>query len=226
MDSPVTDLADSPVEMSRVQAYNILRNGLKRLNISLEEDAINHCLDHVQTLVKWNRVHNLSAIRSMSEILVKHLLDSFSILEYVKGKDVIDVGSGAGFPGIPVALAKPESHVVLLDSSMKKSEFLRHSVAQMSLSNVTVMCERVQKLAKARIKFDTILVRALGSLDTIADCCLPILRSNGHILAMKGSYPSHELKILRTACESSIHQLSVPGLEEKRHLVVLKRKTI
>ncbi len=226
MESPVTERANSSAAMSRVQAYNILHNGLKKLNISLEEDAINHCLDHVQALVKWNRVHNLSAIRSMGDILVKHLLDSFSILEYVKGKDIIDVGSGAGFPGIPVALAKPESHVVLLDSSMKKSEFLRHSVAQMSLGNVTVMCERVQELAKARMKFDTILVRALGSLDTIADCCLPILKSNGRLLAMKGRYPGRELENLQTVCDSSIHRLSVPGLNERRHLVVLKRKTI
>ena len=107
---------------------------------------------------------------------------------------------------------------------MKKAEFLRHSVARMGLSNVTVICERVQVLAKGRKKFDTVLVRALGSLNAIAECGLPILKSNGCILAMKGKYPRQELENLRMPCDSSIHQLSVPGLDESRHLVVLKRK--
>ena len=220
------DQAESSEPINRLQAYGILRNGLKILDISIGDDAVNHSLDHAETLVKWNRVHNLSAIRSMSNILVKHLLDSFSILKYVRAKDIIDIGSGAGFPGIPVALAKPDSHVVLLDSSMKKAEFLRHSVARMGLSNVTVICERVQVLAKGRKKFDTALVRALGSLNAIAECGLPILKSNGCILAMKGKYPRQELEKLRIPCDSSIHQLSVPGLNEDRHLVVIKRKSI
>ncbi len=218
--------ADTSAAICRSQAYDILHNGLKTLNISLEEDAINYCLDHAETLVKWNRVHNLSAIRSMDDILVRHLLDSFSVLGYVKGKDIIDIGSGAGFPGIPVALAMPDSHVVLLDSSAKKAEFLRHSIARMRLSNVTVTCERVQEIAKGDKSFDSVLVRALGSLDTVSEYCLPILKSNGRILAMKGRYPSRELDDLRTACDPSVHQLSVPGLDENRHLVVLKRKTI
>lgn len=223
--NPVVKQVDSSVETGRKQAYEFLHNGLNLLNISLEDDVINRCLDHANTLVKWNRVHNLSAIRRMDDILVKHLLDSFSILKHVQGKDIIDIGSGAGFPGIPIALAKSDSQVVLLDSNMKKTEFLRHSVALLGLSNVTVLCDRVQNQSNSCKYYDTVLVRALGSLREIAECGLPILKTNGCILAMKGRYPTRELENLRKICDSSIHELMVPGLNQKRHLVVLKRKT-
>ncbi|MDE0310365.1 MAG: 16S rRNA (guanine(527)-N(7))-methyltransferase RsmG [Acidiferrobacterales bacterium] len=225
IDRPVLEQDSATLAINRRQADVILRKGLITLNITLQESAIDRCLDHAEMLLRWNRVHNLSAIRNLGDVVVRHLLDSFSIVEHVKGKEVIDIGSGAGYPGIPIALARPDSHVVLLDSSMKKSEFLRHCVAQMGLCNVTVLCERVQELSKDCRSFDTVLVRALGSLATVAECELPILTSNGRILAMKGKYPKRELETIRSICDCAVHQLSVPGLSESRHLVVIKRKT-
>ena len=206
------------------QSSKILRNGLKQLNINLDDDVVDHCLGHAETLLSWNQVHNLSAIREMKDILFKHLLDSFSVLQFVEGRNVIDIGSGAGFPGIPIALAKLDCQIVLLDSSMKKTEFLRHSVARMGLRNVEVVCDRVQNMTKYERTFDTVIARALGSVNLIAECGLPILASKGSILAMKGKHPAQELDDLEVPCNVSIHELFVPGLAAKRHLVVLKKK--
>ena len=226
----LTDYRDSEfttvrASVDRDKAGQILRNGLKQLDIVLDDGALDHCLDHADTLVSWNRIHNLSAIREMKGILFKHFLDSFSILRFVKGSNVIDVGSGAGFPGIPIALAKPDFQIVLLDSNMKKTEFLRHSVARMGMKNVEVVCERVQDLAKKDRKFDTVISRAMGSINAIAEYGLPILSSRGRILAMKGKHPGRELGGLEMQCDASVHELVVPGLGAERHLVVLKRKS-
>lgn len=224
-DRQVSNSMEAPGSVDRVKACDILRNGLKQLNIVLDEDALEHCMDHAETLVSWNQIHNLSAIREMKDILFKHLLDSFSVLQFVKGKNVIDVGSGAGFPGIPIALAKPEYQIVLLDSSTKKSGFLRHSVARMGLRNVEVVCERVEHMVKNDRVFDTVIARALGSVNVIAEYGLPILAPKGRILAMKGKHPGRELDDLEGPCSASVHELSVPGLVAKRHLVVLKKKS-
>lgn len=214
-----------PASIDRERARGLLLDGLRQSSIMLDDQAVTGCIDHVETLVKWNRVQNLSAIRETEDIVVKHLLDSFSILQFVQGPNVIDVGSGAGFPGIPLALAKPECRMVLLDSSMKKTEFLRHSVARMGLGNIEVICERLQDFSGIDRTFDTVIARALGPVSMIAELGLPILSSAGRILAMKGRHPAPELDNLTVPCDASVHQLNVPGLDAERHLVVLKKNT-
>ena len=212
----------SSAAFDRQKSDKILRNGLNQLNIVLSDEAVDQCLSHAELLIEWNQAFNLSAIRSPKDVMVKHFLDSFSILNFVQGDRVIDIGSGAGFPGIPIAIAKPKSHVVLLDSSSKKTEFLRHSIARMRLSNVEVVCDRIQNMVVKNNKFDTVVARALGSLNALAEISLPILSANGTAVAMKGQYPANELESLSQPCAAEVHEVRVPKLDGVRHVVVMK----
>ncbi len=207
----------------RKQAEITLRSGLEQLEIPLSDRAVECLIRHAELLLKWSQAYNLTGIRNLHDIMVKHVLDSLTITEYVQGPSIIDIGSGAGFPGIPIALAKPECQVTLLDSNSKKIRFLEHSVSQLQLENVEVVCDRIQEFAKRGRKFDTVVVRALGSLNAIAELGFPVLKPNGEILAMKGKYPERELKSLKLPGEFSTHPLSVPGLSADRHLFALRK---
>jgi 16S rRNA (guanine527-N7)-methyltransferase len=206
---------------SRQQMRCQLVKGLKELSLTLSEEDVDRALEHAELLMQWNRVYSLSAIRKASDVVPKHLLDSFAISEYVQGNKVLDLGSGAGFPGIPIALAKPQSKITLLDSNSKKIQFVRHVVAILGLENVEVLQQRAENMEK-QSKYDTILVRALGSLNAMATLALPLLDPNGYILAMKGRYPSKELEEMRVRCILSIREIVVPCLRSTRHLVVIK----
>ena len=207
------------------KARGILCNGLNQLNIMLEEEKIDQCLSHAELLMEWNRIFNLSAIRNLTDVMIKHFLDSFSVLHFVHGDSVIDIGSGAGFPGIPIAVAKPECQVVLLDASSKKTDFLKHSIAKMRMTNVEVVCSRIQTVVANGRKFDTVIARALGSLNAVAELALPMLSANGVVVAMKGQYPAEELESLSHPSVTEVHEVHVPELNGKRHVVVMKQET-
>ena len=211
-------IEQSLIEKVRYQ----LESGLDELQLSVSDSVLEKSLEHAKLLLQWNRTINLSAIRTMDGIVSKHLLDSFAITEYVKGQYVADFGSGAGFPGIPVALAKPELNMVLVDSSSKKAQFLQHVIASLKIKNAVVLQDRIQNITVEH-QFDTVTARALGSLDSIVRLSFPHLATEGCILAMKGPDVNREIEAMKMPCEASVCPISVPGLDIVRNLAILRR---
>jgi 16S rRNA (guanine527-N7)-methyltransferase len=180
-------------------------------------------IEYLALLEKWNRVYNLTAIRDAEKMVSVHLLDCLAVLPHLGGGRVLDVGSGAGLPGIPLAVAKPGIHVSLLDSSHKKAAFLKQAVAELRLKNADVVCERVESWHPAE-KFDWIISRALAELVEFATLTGHLLAPGGVLAAMKGVYPFEEIERLAPNFRASqVLRLTVPGLESERHLVLIER---
>lgn len=198
-----------------------LRAGLAQLSLSLNDTQIDQLLDYLALLVKWNQAYNLTAIRDANEMVAKHLLDSLSIAPYIDGERFLDVGTGAGLPGIPLAICFPHKQFELLDSNGKKTRFLQQVIAELALDNCRVHRSRIESCALAA-NFDGILSRAFASLAAMTEACGPLLASGGVLLAMKGQYPAEELSQLpKPYIVKGSHALRVPGLAGARHLLVL-----
>ena len=199
-----------------------LSSGLEQLGIALDAGTQQRLIDYVALLQKWNKVYNLTAVRDPENMLTQHLLDSLAVLPHICGKQVVDVGSGPGLPGIPLALANPSLDVTLLDSNHKKTTFLRQACLELGLENTTVVCERVEAWRPAE-RFDTVVSRAFSDLAEFARLALHLCRENGVMLAMKGIYPHEELtRLPDDVALQHVVQLQVPGLGAERHLVVLR----
>jgi 16S rRNA (guanine527-N7)-methyltransferase len=176
-------------------------------------------LAYLALLQKWNRVYNLTGVRDAREMVTRHLLDSFAIMPFVAGPRVLDIGTGAGLPGIPLALALPDVEFVLLDSSSKKVQFVRHVVTELALDNVAVVCQRAQQYVPAA-GFDTLVTRALASIKEILAVVRPLCARGGRVLVMKGLFPTEELAELPDGYNVvRVARLQVPGLRARRHLV-------
>ena len=179
---------------------------------------------YLNLIGKWNRIHNLTAVRNTQDMLSYHLLDSLSVIPYINANSLLDVGTGAGLPGIPLAIMKPDLHVYLSDSNKKKSSFQQQAVIELGLHNVTVMAGRVEDIDAAR-KFDGIISRAFSEIALFTHLTQPLLAEHGYWYAMKGVYPSQELAILPECVEIvAVHELAVPLLDAQRHLLVMKEK--
>ena len=178
----------------------------------------------LRLLEKWNRVHNLTAVREGEQMVVLHLLDSLSVLPHLaQARTVLDVGSGGGLPGIPIALARPDLDVTLLDASRKKTAFLEQARAELSLANVQVVCERVEQWKPART-FDVVVSRAFAELGDFVLQAQHLVAPGGRMLAMKGVYPFEEIaKVPATHRVAQVTELRVPHLEAKRHLVFVEK---
>lgn len=197
--------------------------GLAALGLALSAAARRGLLDYLTLLEKWNRAYNLTAVRDRSEMVARHLLDSLSIVRYIQAPRIIDVGTGAGLPGIPLALALPDCRFVLLDSNRKKTRFLIQAVAALRLGNVTVECRRAEEYRPAE-GFDTVVTRAFASLTEIVTAAGHLCRRDGCLLAMKGRYPEAELAALPPAFRLlAVEPLRVPGLDAERYLIRLAR---
>ena len=194
--------------------------GLATLQIAFSEQQIEQSFAFLALLAKWNRVHNLTAITEPKEMLVKHLLDSLSVLHQLPAGTVLDVGSGAGIPGIPLAIALPLQHFTLIDASEKKSAFQREAVRQLALDNVAVVNGRVEAYRGG--PFSVVLARAFSALDMFIDVTHPLVGSDGYWLAMKGQLIDDELQALALP-EHRVHRLRVPGLNADRHLIIIPR---
>ena len=180
---------------------------------------------YLDLLAKWNRVYNLTAIRDRAQMDVQHVNDALAVLPYLphdSDSRVLDVGSGGGVPGIPIAIARPELQVTLLDSNRKKVAFLTQAAIELQLSNVRAIASRIEDLPQGE-SFDVVISRAFSDLSTFAKLAAPHLAHDGLLMAMKGALPNDEIAalppnvfVLRTP------RLHVPGLDAERHLVVMR----
>ena len=200
-----------------------IEQGLAAMGIELPAEARARLAAHLELIEKWNRVHNLTAVRDTAQMVVLHLLDSLSLLPHLGGaKSVIDVGSGPGFPGIPLAIARPDVRFTLLDSSHKKCAFLEQAKGELGLANVTVACERVEQYRPAQ-GFDVVVSRAFADLADFVTQSRHLAAPGGRLLAMKGVYPFEEIaRVPATHRVAQVVELAIPSLEAKRHLVLLE----
>jgi len=174
-------------------------------------------------LEKWNRVYNLTAVRDRAAMVSQHLLDSLAVLRQLEGRTLLDVGSGAGLPGIPLAIAAPELTVTLLDSNHKKAAFLQQAVAELGLANATVCRTRVEHWHPAG-RFDVVISRAFAELADFVAAAAHLLARGGVLAAMKGVYPHEEIARLPDGFRvRAVRQLSVPGLAAARHLILVEQ---
>ena len=197
--------------------------GLVAMDIAVSPAQREKLAAHLELIAKWNRVHNLTAIRETSQMVVLHLLDSLSVLPHLEGaRAVADVGAGPGFPGIPIAIVRPDTRVTLIESSHKKCAFLEQAKAELALDNVNVVCERVERFTPAE-KFGAVISRAFSDLPDFVEQARHLVAPGGKLIAMKGVYPFDELaRVPASHRVAQVLELHVPTLEAKRHVVVLE----
>ncbi|MEJ0036208.1 MAG: 16S rRNA (guanine(527)-N(7))-methyltransferase RsmG [Gammaproteobacteria bacterium] len=177
----------------------------------------------IDELLRWNRTYNLTAITRREETITHHLLDSLSVQSALHGTTVADVGTGAGFPGLPLAVVEPERRFTLIDSNNKKVRFVSHAAHLLGLSNVTAIHSRSESF-KAAKPFDTVIARAFAALPELLKLVAPLCGARTRVLAMKGKRPDEEIAGVPPEWRVlEVSPLSVPGLNEERHLVVLQR---
>lgn len=195
--------------------------GLNTLQLELPESTIERLLDYVDVLMRWNTAYNLTAVRDAGEMVTRHLLDSLVVLPYVRGERLADLGAGAGLPGIPLALARSFSQVLLVDSNGKKARFLREAIRHLRLENAAVAESRVEAVPG---EFDCITARAFATLADMLTWGGHLLSADGRWLALKGRFPQDEIDQLPPGFEvEAVHRLNVPGLDADRHLVIIQR---
>ncbi|MDF9736909.1 16S rRNA (guanine(527)-N(7))-methyltransferase RsmG [Acinetobacter baumannii] len=205
--------------------FQVLQQGSQKLGLSLSDEALTLLLKYQDALVLWNKAYNLTAIRDPKEMLVKHLLDSLSILKDLPAGRLLDVGTGGGMPGMIIALCQPERSCVLLDSNGKKIRFLKQFIADLKLKNVIAVQTRVenQDTIDELGQFDVITSRAFASLTDFVEAARPYLHEQSIIAAMKGLIPVEEMEELKQEFSCKVIELHVPRLDEQRHLLLLQR---
>lgn len=199
-----------------------LELGAQDLAIQLSEDQRNAMLAHLTLLSKWNKTYNLTTVSEPEQTVIRHTLDSLSIQPWMDGERVADIGSGGGFPGVPLAICNPQRQFVLLDSRGKKVNFINTVRRELKLKNLTGLHYRVEEYRPEQL-FDTLVSRAFSSLAKFFHLTQHLLKSGGRLLAMKGEYPTAELQELndRYDLSTQCHELQVPYLNATRHLVVI-----
>ncbi|MGK0440605.1 MAG: 16S rRNA (guanine527-N7)-methyltransferase [Pseudohongiellaceae bacterium] len=204
----------------------VLLAGIDDLSLSFTEQTIDKFLVYHQLLIKWNKAYNLTAVRDPLEMVGRHLLDSLSICQMLDGQRFIDVGAGAGLPGIVLAIAFPERQFDLLDSNGKKTRFLFQAKTELALGNIEIHHSRVEQYQVAS-GYDGVLSRAFANLADMVNTSEQLLAEGGYFYAMKGIYPEQELKQLSELPKSykveHCYPLQVPGESAERHLVVIRR---
>ena len=175
-------------------------------------------------LERWNRRVNLTAVRDRAEMVTTHIDDSLSARPLLRGERILDVGTGAGFPGLPLAIVEPDRDFHLIDSNNKKIQFVQHVAGLLGLDNVTAVKARAEDYAPGH-RFDTVIARALASLPKLVEIAGHHVGEDGVFVALKGRYPAEELKQLPETWQCSVRELRVPGLEAgSRHAVLIERK--
>lgn len=199
-----------------------LKKGIKTLGLDISEQQIDLLINYLHLLIKWNKAYNLTAVRKPLDMVNRHLLDSLSIVPYIQGKRIIDVGSGPGLPGIPLAICYPELSVTTLDSNGKKTRFQQQVKTELALENLTIINDRVENCQFE--PFDQVISRAFASIEDMINWTHQLCKKEGVFLAMKGLYPDSELAELPAGYElKQCHPLDVPETEGERHLLILGR---
>ena len=204
-----------------------LAAGIAALGLDLDSTTQTKLLDYLTLLEKWNRTHNLTSIRGAERMVSHHLLDSLAVLPHLSlraGGRLLDVGSGGGLPGIPLAIARHEWQVTLLDSSQKKAAFLRQAAAEIKLANAEVVEARAERFAPVQ-RFEVVITRAFSDLAQFAVTATHLLAPGGRLVAMKGTYPKAEIAALPTdVTVVAVQPLQVAGVEGQRHLVLMETR--
>ena len=199
-----------------------LENLLAQAEIQLTDLQKDQLIQLVQLLHKWNKAYNLTSVRDPQEMLVKHILDSIVVSPYLQGDRFIDVGTGPGLPGLPLAIINPTKQFVLLDSLGKRISFIRNAVRELGLTNVEPVLSRVEEYQPEQ-KFDGVLSRAFASLKDMTDLCSNLPKQDGYFYALKGIYHEDEVQELDKKFEvKDVITLNVPELVGERHLIVLR----
>ena len=206
-----------------MSAKAALSAGLAALGFSLDAEAQERLVAYLALIEKWNRVYNLTAVRDTEQMVPQHLLDSLAVAPHLRGNTLLDVGSGAGLPGLPLALARPETWVTLIESSHKKSAFLKQAAMELALPNVEVVNARVETWDAPRT-YDVVVSRAFSDLAEFATLAGRHVAPGGVLVAMKGVHPYEELAQLPPPYRmTAVIPLEVPGLAAQRHLVLMER---
>ncbi len=204
--------------MNLTQAFS---TALAEMGLELDAATQARQLDYLALLAKWNKTYNLTAIHEPERMLTHHLLDSLALLPHITAPRLLDVGSGGGLPGIPLAIARPALQVTVLDANHKKAAFMQQAVIDLQLANIEVVCDRSEAYRPAN-PFPQIVCRAFSDLNEFVRATRHALAANGEWLAMKGVYPNEEIAQLKGARLKRDVVLHVPGLEAERHLIVLQ----
>ena len=202
-----------------MDASSRLIHGLDKMGISLDTDTCNAQIEYLQLIQKWNRAFNLTAITDLDQMVIRHLLDSLSILPFINVSPVLDVGTGAGLPGIPLALARPDIEFVLLDSNGKKTRFLTQVKIELGIENIEIIHSRVEDYRPGKT-FSIVTCRAFAALNTILVRTQHLLTSETRILAMKGKLEMPALDAGFKQVDS--HPLQVAWLNEERQLIEIR----
>ena len=201
-----------------------LQQGLDQLSLSLDPHQITQLESLLDGIQKWNRVYNLTRITQRQQMVVMHLLDSLALAEHLDDSALLDVGSGAGFPGLPLAIARPYQDIVLLDAAQKRTRFTVQMKGELLLENLSVVTQRVESY-RPGYTFDQITARAFAPLQDLVSWVQGLVSPGGRILAMKGQYPHDEIQktyeLFPNAQVESI-ELEVPGLDAERHLIEVR----
>lgn len=210
-----------------------LASGVQQLNIQADDKQQGLLLQYVELLQKWNQTYNLTAIEDTNEIISKHILDSLSVAKHLDGKNIIDIGSGAGLPGIPLAIIYPAKSFTLLDSNVKKTRFIQQAVIDLGLKNVQTLHQRVEEFkpidhtnGQVANEFNTIISRAFAASDKLFISCeqlLNFMSAGGRIIFMLGK--QNHLEALPNGYNVvDIHSIDIPDLEAQRHIAIVERK--
>lgn len=201
-----------------------LQRGISALSLNCNEEMLSSLLAYIELLKKWNSAYNLLGGNELGSLVSRHILDSLSVAPYLEGKLIVDIGAGAGLPGIPLAILNPQKNFVLIDSNGKKTRFMFQAKIQLGLDNITIENCRVEHYQSTQ-QVDMVMCRAFSTLADAVAMLLPIFSDQCKLLAMKGHYPEDEIAGLPDGFElSKSIKLDVPGSESQRHLIEVMRK--
>ena len=214
-----TSRGATPNQVARQE--DLLRQGLRQMELLVEEHRVNLLITYINLLLQQNRTLNLTAIIDPLEAVTKHLLDSLSVAQDVPSGKVVDVGSGGGCPGIPLAIVRPENQFILVESKNKKANFLNTTIQALKLKNTKVICQRAENVELTK-KADAIVCRALGSIPYFISVAGHMLKKQGRLLAMKGKIPHSELSKIPLGWKAlETKKIHVPHLQAERHLITV-----
>jgi 16S rRNA (guanine527-N7)-methyltransferase len=205
------------------EARAALVDGARELGLTLDETQVARLLQLLDLVTEWNAKFNLTAIREPLDMVRKHLLDSLTVQPWLVGPRITDVGTGAGFPGLPLAIVNPQMWFTLVDSTQKKIRFVEHAAAELGLAHVTAVAVRAESYRPDQ-QSNTVVSRALAALPTFVAQAGHLCAKSGRLLAMKGRHPADEIAALPRGWRSRTEKLHVPGLADERTLVILERE--